>query len=60
LKISAPPPDDPKYFEHWRNPYEVAAPIRSLERYVGLNDRRVIVPGYFQDTLNDAVHNIKR
>ena len=50
---SGPPPDDRKYFEHWRNPYEVAAPIRSLERYVGLNDRCVIVPGYFQDTLND-------
>jgi hypothetical protein len=44
---SGPPPDDRKYYEHWRNPKGVAASIRSLDRYVGFNDRCVIVPGYF-------------
>jgi hypothetical protein len=50
---SGPPPDERHYFEHWRNPFEVAAPLASLQRYVGLKERCVIVPGYFQDTLND-------
>jgi len=50
---SGPPPDDRQYFEHWRNPFERAAPLADLKRYRALKDRCVIVPGYFQDTLND-------
>lgn len=50
---SGPPPEERHYFEHWRNPFDVAAPLASLQRYGPLKDRCVIVQGYFQDTLND-------
>lgn len=50
---SGPPAADRQYFEHWRNPLDVAAPVGALARYEALKDRCVIVPGYFQDTLND-------
>jgi len=48
-----PPVEDRTYFEHWRNPFDVAAPLASLEPYGALKDRCVIVQGYFQDTLSD-------
>lgn len=57
---SGPPPDDRQYFEHWRNPFNVAAPLASLEPYVGLKDRCVLVPGYFQDTLSDEFKTMIR
>jgi hypothetical protein len=47
------PAGDRTYFEHWRNPHHIAAPVESLEPYGILKDRCVLVPGYFQDTLND-------
>ena len=43
------------YFEHWRNPFEVAAPLATLDKYGALKDRCVIVQGYFQDTLTDKL-----
>jgi hypothetical protein len=47
------PPAERKYFEHWRNPFDIAAPVASLKAYGALKERCVIVPGYFHDTLND-------
>lgn len=44
---------DQSYFEHWRDSYERAAPVETLEPYGALKDRCVLVPGYFQDTLNE-------
>jgi hypothetical protein len=41
------------YFEAHRLPYEAAAPTTLLKRYRELNDRCVLVPGYFQDTLTE-------
>jgi len=52
---SGAPRDERAYFEHWRNPYEVAAPMASLDSYGALKDRCVIVQGYFQDTLTDKL-----
>lgn len=46
---SGPPPEDRQYFEHWRNPFDVAAPLASLKPFGALKDRCVIVPGYFQE-----------
>lgn len=48
-----PPAGERDFFEHWRNPLDVAAPLSSLEPYGPLKDRCFLVPGYFQDTLND-------
>jgi hypothetical protein len=50
---SGPPAAERQYFEHWRNPYDLAAPVRTLKRFGQLKDRCHIVQGYFQDTLND-------
>lgn len=50
---SGPPSDDRRYFEHWRNPLDVAMPIADLSRYGDLKQRCVMMPGYFHDTLND-------
>ena len=52
---SGAPGGEREYFEHWRNPFDVAAPIKELARYGTLKDRCVIVPGYFQDTLNEEL-----
>jgi len=52
---SGPPKEERAYFEHWRNPFEVAAPIASLSSYGALKDRCVIVNGYFQDTLTEKL-----
>jgi hypothetical protein len=57
---SGPPPDERAYFEHWRNPFDLAAPLASLKTYGALKDRCVIVPGYFQDTLNNDLKKTLR
>jgi hypothetical protein len=51
---SGPPSGEREYFEYYRNPSEVAAPLEALESYGDLKDRSILVPGYFQDTLNEA------
>jgi hypothetical protein len=55
-----PPPEDRHYFEHWRNPPEIAAPVATLNRYRDLKNRCVIVPGYFQETLTDEFKAMMR
>jgi hypothetical protein len=50
---SGPPPSERDYFEHWRAPPELAAPVSLLEPYGALKDRCILVPGYYQDTLNE-------
>jgi hypothetical protein len=57
---SGPPLADRAYFDHWRNPFQVAAPLYRLDAYGKLKDRCVIVPGYFQDTLNDEFKAMMR
>lgn len=57
---SGPTLDDRQYFEHWRNPFKIAAPLATLDSYVGLKERCVIVQGYFQDTLNDEFKAMMR
>jgi hypothetical protein len=52
---SGAPEGERAYFEHWRNPFELAAPITTLAKYGALKDRCVIVQGYFQDTLTDKL-----
>lgn len=52
---SGAPKGEEAYFEQWRNTFEAAAPLESLEAYGDLKDRCVIVPGYFQDTLNEEL-----
>jgi len=49
------PTDDAKYFEGHRLPGGQSMATNSLESYGSLNKRCVMVPGYFQDTLNDAL-----
>lgn len=51
---SGPPSGEKAFFEAWRNPPDIAAPVDKLETYGALRDRCVLVPGYYQDTLNDA------
>ena len=52
---SGAPADDVSYFEGHRVPSEHSMATNSLEPYGSLSKRRVMVPGYFQDTLNDAL-----
>jgi hypothetical protein len=52
---SGAPAAERDYFEHWRNPIDVAAPVASLSKYGALKERCVIIPGYFQDTLNEKL-----
>ena len=52
---AGPSSDERAYFEHWRNPVDIAAPLWALDRYRTLRDRCVIVPGYFSETLNDEL-----
>ena len=40
-----PPPGERKYFEAWRQPFEVAAPLASLDAYGALKDRCVLMQG---------------
>jgi hypothetical protein len=49
-----PPAGERDYFEHWRNPPELAVPLSSLEPYGPLKDRCIMVPGYYQDTLSEG------
>jgi hypothetical protein len=46
-----PPPTERAYFESWRNPIDVAAPMSLLAPYGSLIDRCTLVHGYFQETL---------
>lgn len=48
------------YFEQWRQSFEMAAPLHTLEAYGDLKDRCVIVPGYFQDTLSEELKAERR
>jgi hypothetical protein len=57
---SGPPAGQREYFEHWRNPQQLAVPLSSLKPYGRLKDRCVMVPGYFQDTLNVGLKAIMR
>jgi hypothetical protein len=57
---SGPPGGERTFFEHWRNPLEIAAPVGLLEPYGALKDRCVIVPGYFQDTLGEDFKTMMR
>ncbi|HEY3919449.1 MAG TPA: hypothetical protein VGL83_16795 [Stellaceae bacterium] len=52
---SGPPAGAGDYFEHWRASSEAAAPLDKLATYRELKDRCVLVPGYFEDTLNAAL-----
>ena len=55
-----PPPEERDYFEAWRIAPEIAAPLSSLEPYGALKERCVLVPGYYQDTLNEDLKNKMR
>jgi len=52
---SGAPAEDAGYFEGHRVPGEHSMATNSLEPYGSLSKRCVMVPGYFQDTLNDAL-----
>jgi hypothetical protein len=47
------PENDARYFEGHRLPGGQSMATNSLEPYGSLSERCVMVPGYFQDTLND-------
>ena len=55
-----PPTDQRDYFEGHRVPLEYSAPLLSLEPYGSLKERCFMVPGYFQDTLNDELKAKRR
>ena len=52
---SSGPTGDRDYFEGHRAAVEHSMDLASLEEYGRLKDRCVMVPGYYQDTLNDAL-----
>jgi hypothetical protein len=47
------PESNRDFFEAWRQPFDMAAPLAALKPYTDLKDRCVLVQGYFEDTLND-------
>lgn len=57
---AGPTSEERAYFEHWRNPTDIAAPLWTLDRYRALRDRCVIVPGYFDETLDDELKTTMR